>query len=49
MADLVHAMSQLSELVNPSSSLHIWVVPRSNGTHAGRLIASVALGAVLKV
>ena len=49
MTDLVDAVPQLSQLVNSSTSLHIWVVARSDGAHAGGLITSVALRAVLKV
>lgn len=49
MSDLVNAVSQLSQLVDTSSRLHIRVVARTNGSHAGGLIPSVALCAVLKV
>lgn len=48
-AHLVHRMAQLPELVDPGSGLHIGVVARPDGTHAGGLVPSVALSAVLKV
>lgn len=49
MTDLIYTMTQLSELVHSSSSLHVGVIASPDGAHAGGLIPCVALSAVLKV
>lgn len=48
-ADLVDTVAQLPQLVNACSCLHVWVIARSDGSHAGWLVSCVALCAVLKV
>ena len=42
-------MAKPAELIYTSSGLDVRVVASSDGSHAGGLVASVALGAVLKV
>lgn len=42
-ARLVNTVAQPSQLVNTGACLHIGVVPRPDGTHAGRLIPCVGL------
>lgn len=46
---LVNRMTKLAQLVHTRPGLDVWMVARTDGTHAGRLIACVALGGVLKV
>lgn len=42
-------MTKPLKLVYPTSSLNIWVVSGTNGSHAGGFVASVGLGTVLEV
>lgn len=40
---LVHAVAQLAQLVHARARLHVWVVARADGAHAGGLIPCVGL------
>ena len=45
LAYLVDAVAQPRELVDAGARLHVRVVPRADGAHAGGLVARVALWA----
>lgn len=49
MSHLVDRVAQAPKLIHACSGLNIGVVARPDGSHAGRLVACVALRAVLKV
>lgn len=49
MLHLVNRMAQAPELIHACSGLNVGVITRPDGSHAGRLVACVALRAVLKV
>ena len=49
MLHLVDRVAQAPKLIHACSGLDVGVVTRPDGSHAGRLIACVALRAVLEV